>query len=343
MKGLKSLVQAIMLLAGMALAGNAPEKFRVGYIMEPSHGLHYIAKAKGYFKDENLDVELFQFSNVPEGLTALKTNKLDIGTFGSAGPLSFISKGSDFTIFGGMMINGQALFAKPENAEKLKTLENFRGKKIGLVKLSTGDVILREALIKHHVDWRKGEVTLVELSNIGAVVQAVQKGEVDAGLAYAPHFSIAEKKAGLKVVAKIADFYPNYSCCRLTANTKELLRRPEAYKRYLIALIRAYKFYKENPDETVKLISDWLKIDEDIVRKDTYTEKVFDINPDPYKTATLDFWRIMKEVGYITGECDINKHVNTAIYRQALNEVLKRYPKVKAYKDLDIFFKKNDK
>ncbi len=338
-----TLVTGITAGAFAADAAKTPEKFRVGYIMEPPHGLHYIAKEKGYFKDENLDVELFQFSNVAEGLTALKTGKLDIGTFGSAGPLSYISNGSDFTIFGGIMIDGQALFARPENAESLKTLENFKGKKIGLVRLSTGDVILRGALAKSNVDWRKGDITLVELSNVGAVVQAVQKGEVDVGLAFTPHFSIAEKKAGLKVVAKIADFYPHYSCCRLTANTPDLRKRPEAYKRYLIALIRAYKFYQENPDETVKLISDWLKIDEDIIRKDTYTQKVFDINPDPYKKATLDFWRIMVEVGYIENKTyPVEKHLDTAIYRRALDEVLARSPNDAVYQKLDTFYKEND-
>ena len=319
------------------------EKFRVGYIMEPSHGLHQIALTQGYFKDENLDVELFKFSNVPEGLTAVKTGKLDVGTFGSAGPLSFISKGTDFTIFGGMMIDGQALFTKPENAEHLKTLENFKGKKIGLVRLSTADVILRGLLAKNNVDWRKGEITLVELGNIGAVVQAVQKGEVDAGLAWAPHFSIAEKKAGLKTIIKIADYYPQYSCCRLTANTPDLQKRPDAYKRFLIALIRAYKFYQEKPDDFVKIVSDWLKIDEDIIRKDTYTQKVFDINPDPYKKATLDFWRIMVEVGYIENKTfPIETKINTDIYRQALDEVLKRYPNDPVYAKLDAFNKANN-
>lgn len=344
MKRLLWILVILALSTGSLVFGaeTSPEKFRVGYIMEPPHGLHYIAQEKGYFKEEGLDVELFQFTNVPEGLTALKTGKLDIGTFGSAGPLSFISKGSDFTIFGGIMIDGQAIIAKPENADSLKTLENFKGKKVGLVRLSTGDIIFRGALEKNKVDWRKGEIKIVELNSVGAVVQAVQKGEVDAGIVFTPHFSIAEKTGGLKVVHYIADFYPHYSCCRLTANTEDLTKRPDAYKRYLIALIRAYKFYRENPDETVKLIAGWLKIDEDIVRKDTYTNKVFDINPDPYKNATLDFWHIMREIGYITEDYPIEKHINTDVYRQALDEVLKRYPDDKTYLSLDEFFKKND-
>jgi len=336
------ILAATVAAADTPAQAKSPETFRVGYIMEPPHGLHYIAKEKGFFKDENLEVELFQFTNVPEGLTAVKTGKLDIGTFGSAGPLSFIAKGANFTIFGGIMIDGQAIIAKPENAEKFKTLENFKGKKIGLVRLSTGDVVFRGALAKLNVDWRKGEITIVELSGIGAVVQAVQKGEVDAGIVFTPHFSIAEKKGGLKVVHYIADFYPNYSCCRLTANSDDFTKRPDAYKRYLIGLIRAYKFYQENQDETVKLIAGWLKLDEDIVRADTYTNHVFQINPDPYKKATLDFWRLMREAGYAATDYPVEKHIDTKVYREALDEVLKRYPGDASYLKLDAFYKENN-
>jgi NitT/TauT family transport system substrate-binding protein len=333
------LLVLISALASLAYAAE-PAKFRVGYIAEPAHGLHFLAKKKGYFRDEGVDVELYQFNSTVEGLTALKTGKLDIGTFGTAAPLLFISQGTDFTIFGGMMIGGQAVITRPVNATKFKKLTNFRGKKIGLVRLSTGDVIFRGALKKAGIDWRK-EITIIELPAVGHVVEAVKNGTVDAGIVFSPHFTLAEKQ-GLKVVHYIDDFYPNYTCCRLDANTKDFNRRKDDYKKFLIALIRAYRFYRTHADETVRIYTDALKIDEDVIRQDTYTKKVFTCNPDPLKKGTLDFWQHMLDAGYITQNYPIEKHINTEVYRQALETVVARYPKDKIYREMLTFYKQNN-
>ena len=48
-------------------SGTPKDKVRVGYLAEPAHGLHFIAKDLGYFDEEGLDVELFQFNTTAEG------------------------------------------------------------------------------------------------------------------------------------------------------------------------------------------------------------------------------------------------------------------------------------
>lgn len=337
---IKKIIIALFLLGTAAV--QAGDKINIGYIAEPAHGLHFIARDKGYFAEENIDPALFQFSTTAEGLSALSAKKLNVGTFGTAGPLLFIARGSDFTIFGGMMIGGQAIITLPENADKYKDLKNFKGKKIGLGKLTTGDVIFRGALKKAGLDPAK-DVTIVELPGQSAVVEAVKKGAVDAGIVFSPHFSLAEKNYGLKVSNYIADFYPRYTCCRLTANTADLKNNRDAYKRFLIALIRAYKFYRENQEETVEIFSQALKIDPQIIKDDTYTHHTFESNPDPLKKGTHDFWNVMQDIGYLPpNNVNLDEHIDTTIYRDALDEVLKRYPNNPTYLELDKFFKANN-
>ena len=177
----------------------------------------------------------------------------------------------------------------------------------------------------------------------GAVVEAVRKGAVDAGIVFSPHFSLAKKNYGLVVSNYIADFQPSYTCCRLIANTKDLKARREIYKRYLIAEIRAYKFYRENQVETVKIFADSFKLDPAIVRADTYTDHTFDSNPDPLKKGTVDFWNTMNAIGYLPeNRVDISRHIDTSIYREALDEVLKRWPDDPVYREMDAFFKANN-
>lgn len=342
---MKRIIAALLLLALMTssvIAADLP-KLRVGYVPEPAHGLYFLAKEKGYFKEEGVDVELFQFGSAAEGVAAVKAGKLDVGTFGTTAPLLFISKGSEFTFIGGMMIGGQAIIARPDRIAELsgKDLKVYKGKKIGLVKLSTGDVIFRGALKKAGIDVKK-DLIFVELGSAAAVVEAVKKGAVDAGLVWPPHFSLAEKNHGLKVAHYISEFYPDYTCCRIFAHTAKVNSEPETYRRFLTALIRAYKFYKTNPEETVQVYTKALKIDEDIVRNETYVKKVADSNPDPLRKGILDFWQHILAAGYIPQDYPIDKHINTAIYKQALDSVIKKEPKDKIYQQMLTFYKKNN-
>lgn len=342
MKRIMMLVLLLALFAGTAFGADLP-KLRVGYIPEPAHGLYFVAKEKGYFKEEGVEVDLFQFGSAAEGLAALKAEKLDVGTFGTTAPLLFISKGSEFTFIGGMMIGGQAIIARPERLAELsgKNLKVYKGKKVGLVKLSTGDVIFKGALKKAGIDYKK-DITFVELGTVASVVEAVKKGSVDAGLVYPPHYSLAEKNYGLKVTHYIEDFYPDYTCCRIVAHTKQVNASPDTYRKFLAALIRAYRFYKTNPDETVKIYAKALKIDEDIIRNETYFKKVADSNPDPLRKGILDFWQHILDAGYITQNYPIDKHINTNIYKQALDSVIRREPKDKTYQQMLAFYKKNN-
>ena len=342
MKRIVSFVLLLSFLATGALAADLP-KLRVGYVPEPAHGLYYVAKEKGYFKEEGVDVELFQFGSAAEGVAAVKAGKLDVGTFGTTAPLLFISKGSDFTFIGGMMINGQAIIARPERIAELsgKDIKVFKGKKIGIVKLSTGDVVFKGALKKAGVDYRK-DLTYVEFGTPAAVVEAVKKGAVDAGLVWPPHFSLAEKNSGLKVAHYIAEFYPNYTCCRIFVPTDKIKADPETYKKFLAALIRAYKFYRTNENETVGIYTRSLKIDEDIVRNETYVKRVAESNPDPLRKGILDFWQHILEAGYVHQDYPVDKHINTDLYKQALDSVIKKNPQDKIYQEMLAFYKKNN-
>lgn len=323
---------------GGAQAAADPNKFRVGFIAEPAHGLHFLAQKKGYFKDVGLDVELLQFKSASEGTIALKAGQVDIGTFGSAAPLLFISQGTDFTIFGGMMIGGQAIITKPDRVAELKTLQNYKGKKIALVKLSTGDVVFRLALKRAGLDPAK-DITRIEFPSPGTVVEAVLKGEVDAGIVFSPHFTLAEKR-GLAVSNFIADFHPDYTCCRLVANTADYNARKEQYGKFMTALIRAYRFYRTNQEETVKIFTEALKIDEDVIRKDTYTRKVFESHPDPLRKGTLEFWKAMVDADYVANKnYPVEKHIDVQLYKGALDKIIAREPNDKIYAELAAFYK----
>jgi NitT/TauT family transport system substrate-binding protein len=282
-----------------------------------------VAKEKGFFEEEGLDVELFQFTNSGEGLNAIQAGKLDAGSFGTAAPLTFISKGSDFTIFGGQQTEGHALVTQPEKAEEFKDLKNYTGKTIATVRLSTGDVVFRGALAQAGIDW-KTELTISELESPAAVLEAVKKGSVDAGIVWTPYVEMA-KTQELEAVTYSGDLLKSHPCCRQVALSSSIKENPEKYEKFMTALIKAYDFYKTNQDETVDIISKYVQIDKELIKAETYGGHIFSI-PDPNKEGVIEFWSFMNDIGYITSDVQIENHINTDIYQNALDGLLTENP-----------------
>jgi len=312
------------------------KEFNVGYLATTEDVLYYVAKEKRYFEEEGLDVKLFLFANSGEGLNAINAGKIETGPFGTAAPLTFISKDFDLTIYGGVGSEGAAIVAKPENVEQYKDLNNYRGKTIGTVRLATGDVVLRGALEELGLDWKK-DLTVVEFDTPTAVLEAVKKGSVDAGVVWSPFRTLAEQQ-GLAIAKQSGELYKNHTCCRSVALTSKINEQPEDYQAFSRALIRAYEFYKTNENESIDIISKYVQIDKDVIRTEVYGPYT-DSNPNPDKAAVVKFWGLMNKAGYISSDKKIEDYINTSIYKNALDEIIGKYPDDPMYQKLKAEFK----
>jgi len=328
-------------VSGTKNAGEPADKikFNVGYLPAVGHVLYFVAQEKGFFDQEGLDVELFQFTNSGEGLNAIKSGKLDTGSFGTAAPLTFIAKGTPFVIYGGMQSEGHGVVTKPAQAERFKTPQGFVGAKVATVRLATGDAVWRYGLSQAGIDW-KSQVTIQELDSPAAVLEAVKKGSADAGLVWVPFTEMAEQQ-GLKTVQWSTQFLDGHVCCRLVALESNIREKQEGFVRFSRALIRAYDFYLNDQQETVEILSKYVKLDKALLEKAAYSGHIHSI-PDPDKRRVEAFWNAMRGAGYIQSEQDIGKSVDTQIYQQALSQLRARYPQNKTYLQLEQDFAKNN-
>lgn len=311
------------------------QEFKVGYLPTPGHVLYFVAQEKGYFKEEGLDVNLFQFTNSGEGMNAVAAGKLDAGSFGTA-VLTFIARGADLTIFGGQQSEGHGLIATPEKAAELKDLQGYRGKTIATVRLATGDVVFRGALKDVGIDWRN-DIIIRELDSPAAVLEAVKKGSVDGGIVWTPFIKMAEKQ-GLQVVTYSGELLKSHVCCRQVALNGKITENPQAYEKFMAALIRAHEFYLEHREETVDIISMYVKIDKEIIREETYSGYIAS-QPDPDRAGVKKMWDFMKKTGYIESSLEIDEYINTDIYEKALNNLILQDPQNEVYRRLEADFK----
>jgi NitT/TauT family transport system substrate-binding protein len=221
-------------------------------------------------------------------------------------------------------------------AEHFKDLKNYKNKKIATVRLSTGDIVFKGALTETGIDWKK-DVAFSELDTPASVVEAVKKGSVDAGIVWSPYRTLAQSQ-GLMVVKQSGEVYKNHVCCMQVALTSKLNEDPKSYESFERSLIKAYSFLINNKEETIDIISKYVKIDKKVIEEEAYGTFIGN-SPDPSKAEIERTWKLMNDAGFISSDVNIDTHINTGIYKNALDDILTKYAQDEVYKKLKADFK----
>lgn len=305
----------------------------VGYLPSTGHSLYFIAEGEGYFEEAGLDVSFNLFSNSGEGINAVAAGQLDIGTFGTAAPLKFEEQGADFVIFGGQMGEGAGIVAKKENAEELKDIANFKGKKVATVSLATGDVVWRSAVHDAGLDL-ENDLEIVEMQSANDVIVAVNQGEVDAGVVWVPYVEKA-KQEGLEIVAYTNEYMEDHVCGRIIANTAKFEEDPDTYVAFMEAMIKAERFLSDenNKEAVLNDVAAFIDVDKEIIEKDLYDGYLVQ-TADPDKHAILAFREKMVEIGYLAEDKDVSDIIDIEIYKKALDNLSAENPDDPFYEKL---------
>lgn len=318
-------------LCAPALAAPPKPKLKVGYAPGGGSVLSFLAQDQKLFEKEGIEVELIPFTSSSDGLNALNSGKIDIGiSFGTAGPLTFMTKGSDFSIIGGHLSGGHPVIALPDKAGQFKTIQDFRGKTVATPRIYTADIVWRGALKRAGIDPNK-DVTIIELKNPSAVLEAVKSGKVDVGIG-ASSILLKAKEAGVAIVGWSNDFFPQHPCCRIVAKGKAVKENPETYRAFLRAILQAEKIKHENPALAVDTNKRYLNIDDKMAREFTLDPHQI-THADPNKKGVERMWHDMKAIDYVQSDLDLNRYINIELYRGALKELLRRHPKDKYYRE----------
>ncbi|MEI6756477.1 MAG: ABC transporter substrate-binding protein [Chlorobium sp.] len=298
---------------------------KVGYLPVTGHAKFFVAQEKGFFAQEGLTVELIQFANSADGISALRAKKIDIGAFGTTAPLVHVAKGADIRIIGGIMGEDAAIITTAEKALLIKTVKDLKGKKVATVRLASGDAVLRGALQRAGINWKK-DLQIFELKNPPAVLEAVKSGQVDAGVVWGPH-DVRAEEMGLKIITRSHELAPGHPCCRLAVNNDELKSEANVWPRFVRAILRAEKFTQSqvNRTETVAIIQQYLKIDPALIEKAYYGGHL-DQSSDPNVKGVEAFWKTMQQSEFVESKGSIRPFIVTSVYKSALESLIAENP-----------------
>jgi NitT/TauT family transport system substrate-binding protein len=293
-----------------------------------------IAREKNYFTEEGLDIEYITLTS--GAIEATSIGKGDIMLTGIIPTLSYAAQGADVKVIAGTLSGGNFFIAKKENAEALRNLENWKGKRLGVVRLSTSEMVSRYALQDLGIDASK-DLTYVETDAYPNIIEGVRKNYTEIGAIGPEHLPIA-LDFGLEVVFPMTNLSPEYICCRQSAYTKSVEEKPEAFVKFLKGQIRAYKYFNEQQDDVVKILAKASSQEEDRVRVLMYNKAENgdrSFNPDPDLNRTRKVYETLKKWNYVPDSgIEAEDIVIHTLYRKALDEILEEYPDEAIYRKL---------
>jgi len=212
-----------------------------------------VARQRGYFEDEGLDVNLIYMRGGPPAITALLAKQLDfVGT-----PIDLVVRATDegkplVMVTSTSRLPFFALLTAPEQADEIQSIADLRGKKVGVGTVgSTDDLLLRYLLAQHGVPLEE-----VETIGLGPnLFEQLMSGQVDAGMVQEPSLTLGQER-GSRVLINFMDLQDTeenlggaYQFMGL--NTRpDVLEDPkkiEQLQGISRALVRANQWILENP------------------------------------------------------------------------------------------------
>ncbi len=307
-----------------------------------------IAEDKGYLEEEGISIEYVQANANADAMTLLATGKVDVvSNSGTSNPLQQIASGVDLTIFGGHMVEGCMPVVAKKGAE-WKGIESFVGKKVAVNPsyfAFTGAVMdLGYDNPLEVVDW---EI----YSDYNDALAAVTRGDVEYALmGTGQNLSVQEmaQNGEIDIVSYQSEIMENYSCCRMEAQTKWVNDNPNTVKAIIRALLRAQAYYEDNKEEAVKLHAKKIEATEEYVAAYMLDDEHYFVSVDPLKNSVIRAWEILDKTGFLdekAKEIDIEDHMNTALYEEALAEATELYgdEAPEFYEEAKAFYEENDK
>jgi len=211
-----------------------------------------VAQDKGFFKEEGLKVKLKSYQTAQPMMDALVSGKIDLGGF-CALPITFGAMArsrTDLLFLGGMYEDNNhpisVLLVK--DTTKIKSIEDLKGKKVGILPTRAYEVWLQGILESNNVDS-----VIIRQVKPNLQADALNNGSVDALFTNDPAATITTSKGyGVTLtkealVPKTTNMTPFYFGS-FNVRKDYADENPEIVKRVSRALDKASNYINENPE-----------------------------------------------------------------------------------------------
>lgn len=240
---------------------------RLGLSTVPYVSLAKVAYDKGFFTDEGLKVEVKEFTGGKFALQALIGGSLDL-----AAPAEFpitlaIANGEKLSMISEIARKGtqsasSMILRKEGNSFDAQTYF-AKKRKIATSVGADAEFFAAEFFKKYNIKPSQYEIVSM---NPGDMPIALANGSVDGVAIYEPFAYFARQRTGFDKVFNINDPSLYAATMVLIARPDWAIQNEKNITKFLRALKKAQDFIKDNPEESMDIISSFTKLDKEVLR-----------------------------------------------------------------------------
>ena len=321
-----TMVVATVVIAGVSLywfVQKQPEKY-TGPVEKVTMGigaasllpsLVHIAKEKGYFLEQGIDMEIEGYPTGKLAMEATLEGKTDMATVADM-PIAFIGlERNDFAIFATIVDSAQHVKALARKDRNINTAHDLIGKMVATTIGTSAHFFMVTFFALNLLDF--SDVEVVDLKP-NEMVEAIVNGDVDAIFTWEPNILNCQK-----ILADNAVILPSKVGYMVTFNLvsrKDFIEsNPELIKRIIKSLAKAEEFVKDNREESIDIVASRLKIERESINE-LWNDYKFRLSLSQSLLVTMEDqarWVIQRN---LTGATEVPNYLDY-IYIDALLEV----------------------
>lgn len=222
----------------------------------------YLAKEKGYWREEGLDVELI-VARAATSIQAVIAGNVEFGTAGGSALLP-ITRGLPMTfLFATFNRANFSLYARSQ----IHSVEDLKGKRIGISSFGSGpDSLLRDYLADHGIEGGRDATILAVGSGTERFI-ALKTGSVDAAMLSPSAYIMAEEAGFRELVSFVKQRDYVYLQGGIIAHNNLLKSEPVLVEKFIRGTVKALWYVQTNRPQTIGMLSRVLKIKQDIATR----------------------------------------------------------------------------
>lgn len=254
---------------GGAADSGKPAALRLAYsAITVNQAIPWISLEAGHFRKHGLDVEVVHASSIL-ALQALLAGEVAVAQSVTDACVSANLSGAD-TLFIGAILD-KPLYSFMVNA-KIKTPQDLKGKRVGVTRFgATPDALARSTLKTWGLDPAT-DVTMVQLNEMGLLVQGLANGVIDAAPISLPG-NIRAKNLGFVELLDLTKLNKTYITGTVVTRKRFVDGQRDAAKRFMRGFLEGMKTYLEDEEFSVKVIQKWTRAKSRDEVKEAYAQQ----------------------------------------------------------------------
>lgn len=300
------LALAAFLVMGSASAGlfdflgGGDDTVKIGYLPSDHDAALFVADQQGLYEEKNISVELVQFNNGGDLMTAMASGDVDVGYVGISPVLSSVAAGVPAKVISAAQVEGSGIVVTDDSG--ISSGSDLAGKTIA----TPGEASIQHVLLSYYL--KQNGLSLDDINEsamkVPSINDALKTNNIPGAITFQPYVSIAEANDNIEVLADSSEILPGHPCCVVVASEDFLNNNEDTAKEIIAIHENATAFINDNiangtTDEVVKLLPEDIVTDADVEAESLESFPFISGLDESYKTNVQAFQQLEVELGIL--------------------------------------------